>query len=142
MKVFCPNCGSENDGFAGGRVVCRACTATFDVPAERASVAPVVEAPVVMPAQSPFSAPVQSQPMAMQASANASYNQLAIASIISSFCCSPAGLITGIIGLQQINKSNGLQKGKELAIIGIVISSLGMCSGVLYVIAAAVGAGN
>lgn len=139
MKMFCPNCGSENDGFAGGRVVCRACTATFDVPAERAGATPVAEAPVVMPAQPPFSAPMQTQPMAMQASLQAPYNSLAIASILSSFCCSPAGLVTGIIGLRQINESNGQQKGKELAIIGIVISSLGMCSGVLYVIAAAVG---
>ncbi len=140
MKVFCPNCGSENDGFAAGRVVCRACTATFDVPAERSAATPVSDAPVVSAPQfSQPQPPVPMRPMAIQAPAGAPYNSLAIASLISSFCCSPAGLVTGIIGLQQINNSNGQQRGKELAIIGIVISALGMCSGVLYVIAAAIG---
>lgn len=32
MKVFCPNCGSDNEGMPGGRVTCQACTASFEVP--------------------------------------------------------------------------------------------------------------
>lgn len=32
MKVFCPNCGSDNEGMPGGRVTCKACTASFEVP--------------------------------------------------------------------------------------------------------------
>jgi hypothetical protein len=53
-------------------------------------------------------------------------NGLAIASIcLSCTCfCGPAGLITGIIALSQINK-NIDQKGKELAIAGIIVGSLG-----------------
>lgn len=34
MKVFCPNCGSDNEGTPGGRLTCRACTASFEVPRE------------------------------------------------------------------------------------------------------------
>jgi hypothetical protein len=54
-------------------------------------------------------------------------NGLAIASIcLSCTCvCSPGGLIAGIIALNQINK-NVDQKGKELAIAGIVVGSLGI----------------
>ena len=144
MKVFCPNCGSENDGLPGGRVVCRACTATFEVPVERQSAnvsPPVVATPVPAPQQQ-YSTPMATRPGNVQMTPGVPYNTLAIVSIISSFCCSPVGLITGIIGLNQIGKSNGAQKGKELAIIGIVISALGFCSGVLYVIAAAVAGNN
>jgi len=149
VKVFCPNCGSENEGHSGGRVVCRACTATFEVPAERfADSGRVVDAPAVhvaTPSASPsaqapmYSAPIASVPQ-MQGQA-ATTNVLAIVSLVTSLlCCSPAGLITGFIGLQQINQSNGTQKGKELAIIGIVIGALGLCSSTLYIIGAVVGA--
>jgi hypothetical protein len=37
MKVFCPNCGTENEGTAGSRVTCRACTASFEIPFESAA---------------------------------------------------------------------------------------------------------
>lgn len=40
MKAFCPNCGSENEGMPGGRVTCRTCTASFEVPRERATPTP------------------------------------------------------------------------------------------------------
>jgi hypothetical protein len=54
-------------------------------------------------------------------------NGLAIASIcLSCTClCSPGGLVAGIVALNQINK-NADQKGKELAIAGIVVGSLGI----------------
>jgi Domain of unknown function (DUF4190) len=34
------------------------------------------------------------------------------------------GLVLGIVGLQQVNRSNGMQKGRGLAIAGIVTSAL------------------
>ena len=34
MRVYCPNCGSENEGAPGASVTCTACTAIFDVPPE------------------------------------------------------------------------------------------------------------
>lgn len=50
-------------------------------------------------------------------------NTLAIVSLVTSFLCSPAGLITGIIALNQIGRTG--EKGRGLAIAGIVISVLG-----------------
>ena len=147
MKVFCPNCGSENDGLSGGQVVCRACTATFDVPAEAISVQqeqPQSSTPFTQEYDAPrpqlgvpIGAPMSVQPI----SGGAPTNTLAIVSLVSSLvCCAPVGLATGIIGLQQINSSGGAQKGKELAIIGIVLSALGVCSTGFYILAAIVGA--
>lgn len=34
MRVYCPNCGTDNEGLPGGRVTCLACTASFEVPRE------------------------------------------------------------------------------------------------------------
>lgn len=59
MKAFCPNCGSENEGMPGGRVTCRTCTASFEVPRERATQAPVEAKPAIEPTfiKPPTSAP-------------------------------------------------------------------------------------
>ncbi len=142
MKVFCPNCGSENDGLTGGRVTCRACTATFEVPAERLSAQ--VEAPVRPVVAAPGPQPQYVQPLAVQqVNSNAPTNTLAIVSLVTSLiCCAPVAFITGIIGLQQVKASNGAQKGKELAIIGIVLGALGTCSGVFYALAIAISANS
>lgn len=40
MRVYCPNCGSDNEGLPGGRVTCHACTASFEVPREGNAAAP------------------------------------------------------------------------------------------------------
>ncbi|HEY1088832.1 MAG TPA: hypothetical protein VGE37_14105, partial [Archangium sp.] len=44
VKAFCPNCGTDNEGMPGGRVTCRACTASFEVP-RGSAYAPPPEAP-------------------------------------------------------------------------------------------------
>jgi uncharacterized membrane protein len=36
------------------------------------------------------------------------------------------GLVLGIVGLNRINRSNGMEKGKGLAIAGIVTSAVGL----------------
>jgi len=166
MKVFCPNCGTENEGTQGSRVTCRACTASFEVPNESGL------GPAPQPQQPSFGGrPVQSfdratpQPVVVQPppqvwspnapgaysappSAGGKNNVLAIIALVSSLLgclCLPAigsltGIITGFVALSQINASNGGQKGRELAIGGIVISFLG-CFGWLgyFVLAAASG---
>lgn len=53
-------------------------------------------------------------------------NGLAIAGFICAFLISLVGLILSIIALVQINNSNGMQKGKGLAIAGIIIAVLSM----------------
>jgi len=179
MKVFCPNCGTENEGTQGSRVTCRACTASFEVPNESGQ-APAPQPQPAQPQQPSFGGrPVQSfgraTPLPMQhvpqaapivqpppqvwasnapgassapQAAGGTNNTLAIISLVSSLVgclCLPAigsltGIITGFVALSQINASNGGQKGRELAIGGIVISFLG-CFVLLayFVIAAASG---
>jgi hypothetical protein len=63
--------------------------------------------------QSPYGQSPYSQPKT---------NGLAIAGFICAFLFSLVGLILSIIALSQINKSNGMQKGKGLATAGIIIS--------------------
>jgi len=53
-------------------------------------------------------------------------NGLAIAGFVLSILLSLVGLILSIIALIQINNSNGTQKGKGLAIAGIVIGAVSM----------------
>jgi hypothetical protein len=60
---------------------------------------------------------------------------MAIAGFVLSFLCSLLGLIFSIIGLSQVNKSNGTLGGKGLAIAGIVISAIMMVGGMLAAIA-------
>ena len=60
---------------------------------------------------------------------------LAIAGFVCAFFCSLLGLILSIIGLSEINKSNGAVKGRGLAIAGIVISSLSFVIGILAAVA-------
>lgn len=179
MKVFCPNCGTENEGTSGSRVTCRACTASFEVPFEGgAQPAPQPQPPPQQPSfggrpvqsfggpatpmpmqhQAPPPAVVQpppnvwtpNQPGAFSAppvATGGQTNTLAIISLVSGILgclCIPAlgslaGVITGFIALSQINASNGGQKGRELAIGGIVTSFLSCLGWALYFVIAAVG---
>ena len=60
---------------------------------------------------------------------------MAIAGFVLSFLCSLLGLIFSIIGLSQVNKSNGTLGGKGLAIAGIVISAIGLLIWIIYIVA-------
>jgi Tfp pilus assembly protein PilE len=60
---------------------------------------------------------------------------LAIAGFVCAFFCSLLGLILSILGLSEINKSNGAVKGKGLAIAGIIISCLSVVLGILAAVA-------
>lgn len=64
-------------------------------------------------------------------------NGLAIASLILAFVFFPFGLLLGIIALVQINKSG--EKGRGLAIAGVVISCLALVAAAAAVVAAILG---
>ena len=138
MKVFCPNCGTQNEGMPGGRLTCMACTASFEVPREGGVVAqppPPVAPPPVMsppPSSSPFPGGYVGPPPtgfgAGTGLSSSGTNPLAIASLVLGIlCCFPfsvGAIITGVIAHNQINASNGAQRGRELATAGIVLGSL------------------
>ncbi|MBI3185189.1 MAG: DUF4190 domain-containing protein [Myxococcales bacterium] len=148
MKVFCPNCGQANEADPGSRVMCTACTAVFDAPgAAAASPPPPAATPAPAPAQAtPWQQPAQPawqaqpQPYAQAAPAAAGgqkTNVLAIISLVSSvICCAPAGIICGIIALNQI-KANPNESGKGLAMAGIIVGGLGMLFWLLSVVGSA-----
>jgi hypothetical protein len=144
MRVFCTSCGTPNEGEPGGTVMCVACTAVFGVPAD-AHPAPEARPPPAADLE-PFPAPPapasgaawgapQGSPPAPYAApgapepAAASTNSLAVASFVSSLvCCIPVlsplvGLVCGLMALSQL-KQRPLQKGRGLALAGIVLSSL------------------
>jgi hypothetical protein len=56
-------------------------------------------------------------------------NGLAIGGFIVAFIFGLIGLILSIVALNQINASNGTQKGKGLAIAGIIIGALNTVGG-------------
>ena len=135
MKVFCPNCGTQNDGMPGGRLTCKACTASFEVPREGGVVAQPPP-PVRSPPQSssPFPGGYAGPPPTGFGTgtglSSSGTNPLAIASLVLGIlCCFPfsvAAIITGVIAQNQINASNGMQRGRELATAGIVLGTLSL----------------
>ncbi len=155
MKVFCPNCGTENDGMPGGRLTCKACTASFEVPRE-GGVSPQVQAPPpiynppppVMTAPPPSNAPfpggyVGPPPQGFGSQgggfSGSGTNPLAITSLVLGIvCCIPfasiGAIVTGVIAQNQINASGGAQRGKELALGGIILGSLSLVLTVVSVI--------
>lgn len=62
-------------------------------------------------------------------------NGLAIASLILAFLCSIAGLITGIVALNQL-QARPWERGRGLAIAGVVISVVSMIGGIAWYAAA------
>lgn len=86
----------------------------------------------------PYESPPEGDPAAAAAHHNVapSFNPLAIISLVCGLlsvfaCCCLlflpiplVGLVCGLIGISQINANPQTQKGKELAIIGVVLSGL------------------
>ena len=151
MKVFCPNCGTENEGMPGGRLTCKACTASFEVPREGGVVAqpqvvtpprPLMTAPP--PSNSPFPGgyvgpPPQGFGNQGDGFSGSGTNPMAIASLVLGLlCCIPfafiGAIVTGVIAQNQINASGGAQRGKELALAGIILGSLSFLLGVVSII--------
>ena len=58
-----------------------------------------------------------------------STNGLAIASLILAFLCAPAGIVCGIIGLEQIKTSG--QGGRRIALAGIALGAFWILLGLL-----------
>ena len=84
-------------------------------------------APYTQPYSQPYAQPYQQyyQP-------EPGWNAMAIAGFITSFLFSIVGLILSIIGLNQINRTG--EKGKGLAIAGIIISTITLIVSVLLVV--------
>jgi hypothetical protein len=138
MKAYCPNCGSENEGIAGSRITCRACTANFDAP----DAAPGGGAPDAAPP--PKARPVRAahpmqgsiagwekggQSVVTARPGAADQHPLAVVSLVLGIlCCIPfsgvAAIITGVMARNQIAESGGRQGGAELATAGIVLGSI------------------
>jgi hypothetical protein len=153
-KAFCPNCGSENEGFPGGRVTCRACTASFEVPRAAGAAPPeppppsVVKPPPVFggpPPQSPHvpSGYVGPPPAGFgglsSAGVGGQKNQLAVVSLVLGIvCCIPFGsigaLVTGFMAIKQIDESGGAQGGRELAIAGMVLGGLSLALSMVSIV--------
>ena len=159
MKVFCPNCGSDNEGMPGGRVTCQACTASFEVPRSDTTGGPA-PAPNPPPTNQPWPGmgstpnppPPQSgggwvgsgqgsQPISSFSDPTMPVvnNTLAIVSLVLGIlCCIPfagiGAIVTGVIARNQIAASGGQQKGAELAMVGIVLGALGIALGMLTLI--------
>jgi hypothetical protein len=153
MKVFCPNCGTENDGMSGGRLTCKACTASFEVPREGSSTPlqpqtpspiqpqiPMQPPPRVTTAPAPSNSPfptgyVGPPPMGFGQGggglSSGETNTLAIVSMVLGIvCCIPfasiGAIVTGVIAQNQINATNGRQRGKEFALVGIILGSVSL----------------
>jgi hypothetical protein len=137
MRVFCPTCGSQNDGAPGTKVTCQACAAAFDVPRESAP--PVVAARVPEPLPGPSRpAPLVAPPRPGQAGR---YNTAAIISLVCGvLSCLPlmglAAVISGVIALRQLNSGVGPPLGKNLAIAGVSLGGLMLAVTALLMIAA------
>ena len=99
-------------------------------PAYQAPAAPAYGAPDTYGQQQQYGQP---QPYAQQPYgqplAQDKYNVLAIVSLVSAFFVSLAAIITGHIALSQIKKTG--EKGRGLAIAGLVLGYLGIVAGII-----------
>lgn len=67
-----------------------------------------------------------------QPAAGDKWNVLAIVSLVSAFFISLAAVICGHIALSQIKKTG--EKGRGLAIAGLVLGYLGLISGIIFIV--------
>lgn len=67
-----------------------------------------------------------------QPAATDKWNVLAIISLVSAFFVSLAAVICGHIALSQIKKTG--EKGRGLAIAGLVLGYLGLISGIIFIV--------
>ena len=160
MKVYCPNCGQANETGPGARVMCTACTAVFDAPPEAGAPPPApappeppqyatpppqaytpppqAYSPPAQPSWQP-SVPTYGTPTSMGGTMQAT-NTLAIVSLIAGVvCCIPVvspltAIITGAIAISQINANPTAQKGKGLAVAGIILGALTIVFNILGLI--------
>jgi hypothetical protein len=76
-------------------------------------------------------------------STSARTNPLAIVSLVLGIlCCFPfavGAIITGVIARNQIASSGGLQKGGELATVGIVLGSISIAINLLMMLTGFIG---
>jgi hypothetical protein len=135
---FCPKCGAtlgrssitctQGHPMEAGTKFCYQCGS----PQGQGIVPPPVAYQVPPQMQQPMYSGQGQMPMPV---APTSTNGMAVAALVTSIvCCAPLGLVFGLIALNQI-KANPSQGGKGLAIAGIVIGSIGMFFGVIWLFA-------
>jgi len=100
-----------------------------EVPAYQAPAAPAYGAPEAYGQQQPYGQQQYGQQPYGQPLAQDKYNVLAIVSLVSAFFVSLAAIITGHIALSQIKKTG--EKGRGLAIAGLVLGYLGIVAGII-----------
>lgn len=157
MQVFCPNCGHANEARDdGGKVMCTACTSVFEAPVAGARPPPPPPPPAASNTPAGWAPPpppptgyappppppgvggswsqVSAGPLTPAApGAMPAYNPLAVASLVCGvLCCIPplplVSIGLGVKALQQLNAPQNVAKGRELAIVGIVLGALGVSS--------------
>ncbi|CAN5300610.1 hypothetical protein BH09ACT6_BH09ACT6_27550 [soil metagenome] len=85
-----------------------------------------------MQAPPPVPPTPQFAPALVQPPASEKYNVLAIVSLVSAFLVSLVAVVTGHIALSQIKKSG--EKGRGLAIAGLILGYLGILAGIVAAI--------
>lgn len=119
--MFCAKCGSALTGGA----FCGTCGNPVEAAASQLAAATVPAATPSAPNTPPPAQAYINPNVAPQTLAYAKTNGLAIAGFVLSIVCGGVlALVLSIIGLNQINNSNGTQRGKGLAIAGIVLGAI------------------
>jgi hypothetical protein len=120
--MFCAKCGTQIEG---GSRFCQKCGASVPPPAGQYDAS-------FQPTAAPATAP-PAQPASYQPGTAVKTSGMAIASLIlgiigmisiPTMLLSILAIIFGAIGMGQVNKSNGLLKGKGMAVTGIILGIL------------------
>lgn len=108
---FCENCGANIDGSSAG-------------PSKSSGPNPLASSPSAFPSAAPAASyPVRSS----------RYSGLAIAGFVLAFFCGLLGLILSIYGYQE-SRDDPYVDGEGLAMAGIIISSIHILFGLLFVV--------
>ncbi len=142
MQVYCPTCGQKNETRPeGGRIMCTACTAVFEAPAEAAQGAPVQEQERPAPVNLDAIPTGRLAPLTPAGpSAPGTLSKAAIVSLVAGLvCCVPVAsplvaIVSGVMALSDIRDHQ--KSGMPLAIVGFSLGILGAVLQVLMLIGA------
>jgi hypothetical protein len=138
----CPKC---NYSCEDSDVICKNCGFLFNL--DGSNIKDQFDSPRETQYSNSASNSSENQPFGINNQYSLQNNGLAIAAFVLGIiavvfaCCDGIGaipgivaLILGIISLRQINNSRGAQKGKNLAIAGIIMGGVGILIGVYFIV--------
>jgi hypothetical protein len=145
-RMKCPRCATIVDTAPGAAPVCPNCGFGAGAAPAAPDMAPMSPPPMAAPATPAWTpnAAMSTPPPPMGAPGMPRNSGKAVAALvlgIVSICIPLVGIVTGVIaiilgilGMKEVDRSNGMLKGKGMAIAGLVMGIIALVGYILYII--------